>query len=120
MTDDRHTYTPNMEKLKADLGRTPPSMVDQSKPDDFAPRTKPLPTPDVAGGRQIYVSPDWEMELSQRIKALMRESDDWERLSYSAREGLDRIVSRIAGICVGRDYWAEIMQHATDVTNQEP
>lgn len=107
-TDDRHTYTPNMEKLKADLGRTPPSMVDQSKPVDYAPKPKPE-----------YSRWNWEAELAQRIKDLMREHNDWQKLGPTAREGLDLIASRMAGICVGRDYWEEIIDHATVVTKQD-
>lgn len=104
MTEEK-SFTPNMDKLKAELGRTPPPPA--TKVEDYAPKPKPV--------KIVHTDSitETEAELAQVIKNAMREHGDFEVLTYTPREVLDQIASRIAGICVGRNLWSEISELAT-------
>jgi hypothetical protein len=112
-------FTPDMEALKAELGRVPPPGP-KTKPEDFAPKKvrnvpeiEPDGSPDEPGPwKHLDTEPDHltipEVELAQSIKALLRDNKGWARLTAGEREALDLIASEFGRICAGRDCWDEI------------
>lgn len=104
MTTEEKSFTPNMDKLKAELGRTPPPPL-ATKVEDFAPKPPPV--------RITHTElTESEAELAQVLKTVMREHGHSDVLTYTPREVLDQIASRIAGICIGRNLWSEISELA--------
>lgn len=110
MTDSKQ-YTPDMDKLRTELGRTPPPPMPTSKPEDFAP--KPRVRPDYARS---------EVKLAQAIKFQLRDTDGWDDLTLGEKEALDLIATSMGRICAGRDYWEELAKYAAlgQTSNQEP
>lgn len=108
MTDSKQ-YTPDIDKLKTELGRVP-TMATQSKPEDYAPRRA---RPDYARS---------EVKLAQAIKFQLRDTDGWDDLTLGEKEALDLIATSMGRICAGRDYWEELAKYAAlgQTSNQEP
>jgi hypothetical protein len=95
-------FTPNMDKLKSELGRTPPA-APPSSPMDFAPKAKAKPNPPY----QVA-----DAEVSQQIKAAMRAASGWHLLDFGQQEALDLIATEIGRICAGRKFWKELREWA--------
>jgi len=88
-------FTPNMDKLKAELGRVPPEPTNISRPEDFAPKSKP-------DNRAPYIS--------QALKVVMHSGPRWLQLSVGEQEALDLIATRISYILTspGDQFWENI------------
>lgn len=104
MTDSKQ-YTPDMEKLKTELGRSPPPTLTQSRPEDFAPRPK-------AERLQLYHTTLPEVVTAQAIKHILREHPDWEKMTVGEREALDLIATDMARVCSGKNQWISIGEWA--------
>jgi hypothetical protein len=95
-------FSPNMERLKAELGRTPPPPP-ETKAEDYAPKkvSKWLGT----------------ANLSQGIKEILHDSPSWTYLSNPQREALELIASAISRICTedphDRAPWAAMIEFTT-------
>lgn len=92
-------FTPDMEALKAELGRTPPPPP-KSKPEDFAPK-------------KLHASMA-EAELAQTIKFAIRDNEGWSLLGADQREALDLIATEISRICAGHHgQWIDLAKWAS-------
>jgi hypothetical protein len=101
-------FTPNMDKLKAELGKTPPNFpVPSSSPADYAPKPKP------AANKAPMPYQLAEAEVSQQIKAAIRAASGWHLLNFGQQEALDLIATDISRVCAGRyGQWEEIINWA--------
>jgi hypothetical protein len=101
----RETYAPNMEKLRNELGRTPPP-TKSTTPEDFAPKSK------TSNLGQLGAA-----NMAQTFKSMFREAPRWRELNNIQHEALDLIATEISHICVdGPDFlhgwWQRISDHA--------
>lgn len=116
MTDSKQ-FAPDMDRLKSELGRTPPPSpsLTTSKPEDYAPkhRSKPAHAPDYTRA---------EAKLAQAIKFQLRDTEGWDDLTLGEKEALDLIATSMGRICVGRNYWNELAEYAAlgEAAKQEP
>lgn len=93
-------FAPNMERLKAELGRQPPPEP-KTSPDDWG-RTPALSIQD-AQKRVGYAN------LAQVIKSAIHDSPFWKTMPSGQKEALELIATEIARICVNNPdeeiYW---------------
>lgn len=80
MSDTRHTFVPDMDVLKKELGRMP-DPPPKDKPEDYAPKSK--------GENQAPY-------LSQGIKLVMHRAPGWNGLRANEMEALDLIATAIS------------------------